>query len=185
MSEGRHQKPRKLPKPVQGDERNYVTIGENERYIYSLCLEGVLLRTRKSNMNEETVPVYIAKDKGRAYVRMDGRGYKLSTLVAKHFVPGYVPDSIIEHRDGNIRNCHVYNLLITPRGGFKAETHKAGRRSPIYADGVRYETIKDCAKSLHVSRGTLYNTLNNGSPRSVLADVKLERIMDDEGVIQP
>ena len=181
MSQGWHKGTGKaLPNPQPGDERNYVTIGENERYIYSLCREGVLLRTRKSNMSEKAAKVFLKHD--RACVNMGGKTHKLSTLVAKHFVKGWVPDSIIEHRDGNIRNCHADNLRIMPRKGFKAKTYKQGRNRPIYANGVRYETVTAYAKGAHVSRGTVYNALKNRHQRSVLEGVEFEfENLENEG----
>lgn len=104
--------------------------------------------------------------KGKARVYIGKYHYRLDTLVAKHFLSGYRTNDILEHLDGNQKNCGAWNLRIVPRSDF-AKKHSRNKRSrPVILDGKRYPSIATCAKALFLDESTVQKYLKGTITRT-------------------
>ncbi len=146
------------------DSWGCVRISESDQFIFSIREDGTLLRTRKCDLQESKAKVTMRKGKARVYI---GKyHYRLDTLVAKHFLSGYRTNDILEHLDGNQKNCGAWNLRIVPRSDF-AKKHSRNKRSrPVILDGKRYPSIATCAKALFLDESTVQKYLKGTITRT-------------------
>ena len=155
--------------------RKYIKFDENERYEYHACSDGYVLRVSKKTFAEQRVKIFMFR--GAASVKVNYKRLYLHTVIARVFLKDYFPKCIIKHKDGNPLHCSADNLYI-----FKGR-HGGGRNQPVvitFMDGKREEfpSVKEAAKVLFVSAGTLSNFLNGKYKSSVLDSqmLKAERI---------
>lgn len=133
-------------------------VSESRLFIFSIREDGTLLRTRFTDLRETKAKVTYKK--GKAFVYIGRLAYRLDSLVAKYFIEGYHPNDIIEHIDGNEKNCAVWNLRIISRSDFAKKTCRNKLCKPVIANGVEYPSVSACAKALYVDEGTVHKRLN-------------------------
>lgn len=143
---------------IDRDALNYARICEGKRYSYSVGENGIVLKTNRNNLKESKAKVSIRNN--RAWVYIGKITYKLDSLVARYFIPEYKPNDIIEHVDGNPKNCAVWNLRIIPRREYNKGRSRNGLAKQVIANGIIYPSIQVCAKALYVEQSTLHNYLN-------------------------
>lgn len=160
-------------KPIDRDALNYSRICEGKRYFYAVCEDGTVIRTQRNNLKESRAKVTVKN--GRAWVNIGHRAYKLDSLVARHFIPGYELNDIIEHIDDNPKKCAVWNLRVIPRSEYNKGRSRNGLSKQVMADGVIYPSVQACANALFVDQSTLHKYLRGQYASSMLDgyDIKL------------
>jgi hypothetical protein len=151
---------------IDRDALNYSRICSGKRYSYAVCEDGTVLRTQHSNMKESRCKVTLIN--GRAFVYIGRIAYKIDSLVAKHFIPGYKPRDVIEHIDGNPLKCAVWNLRVIPRAEYNTGRSRNGLAKPIEINGETYPSIQSAAKALFVDQSTLHNYLRGKYNKTML-----------------
>lgn len=145
--------------PAYGrDSWRCARVSESQQFIFSIREDGALLRTRKSDLRETRAKVTLKK--GKAFVYIGRLAYRLDSLVALHFIKGYQPNDLLEHLDGNEKNCAAWNLRVMPRSEFAKKTCRNKLCRPVIANGVFYPSIAACARALYVDEGTVQKYLN-------------------------
>jgi len=144
-------------RPKDPDSWDCIRIAEGKLYTFSLREDGTLLKTRKKDLRESKAAV--SYKKGKAFVYIGKIAYRLDSLVAKHFLRGYRPNDLIEHINGNEKDCGAWNLRIVRRGDFAKKTCRNKLCIAVIADGVEYPSISACAQALYVNEGTIQKYL--------------------------
>lgn len=142
---------------IDRDALNYARICEGKRYFYAVCEDGTVIRTQRNNLKESKAKVTIKN--GKAWVYIGRTMYKLDSLVARHFIPSYELNDIIEHIDGNPKKCAVWNLRVISRSEYNKGRSRNGLAKEVIVDGVTYPSIQAAAKALYVEQSTLHNYL--------------------------
>lgn len=112
-----------MGRPRDPDSWDCIRIAESELYTFSIREDGTLLKTRKKGLRESKATVTFKG--GKAFVYIGKIAYRLDSLVAKHFLEGYRPNDLIEHINGNEKDCGAWNLRIVRRSDF-AKKRPAG-----------------------------------------------------------
>ena len=155
-----------MKRKIDRDALNCARLEGGKFYSFTIREDGVVLKTRRRDLKETRAKVIITD--GRAWVHIGHTKYKVDTLVAKHFISGYKPYSVIEHMDGNPKNCARWNLRILPRGEYNKRQSRNGLSKPVVADGTIYPSMTTCANALYVDRNTLRNYLNGKYKNTML-----------------
>lgn len=147
------------------DELNYSRICKGKIYSYSVCEDGTIIKTSLKRYKESNVKPYL-KD-GKATVKINGKEYILKHLVAKHFKKRHDDDNVI-NIDGNPFNCSVDNLKVISKRDLGFQTGYMSRSREVIANGIKYRSVRECAKALFVSYQTLFDYLSGKVRHSVL-----------------
>lgn len=158
-------------------------IETGKRYIYCLYEDGTITRTNRKSLKETRQTPYVKRQGRNNYpllkVKFNNKEHIVKQLVAQHFLT-YKNGDAITHKDGDFKNCHKDNLIVTTHKELGQWTGDLARSEPIEVvkdgESTWYKSGREAAKSLFVSYQTLYDYLNGRSgKRSVLADYEIRR----------
>lgn len=136
-------------------------------YINSL---GYIERYKKINFTQHgTSAKFFERVSSRVYERKDShkkeiyltsvvnhKRFAIKRLVAQNFSSQWEKGSKIYHKDGNIKNCNIENLLIYSHR-YQPPTAKRGKAIAIKIDGKwkKFKMIKEAAEYMNVSLASL------------------------------
>lgn len=142
-------------------EHYQVRIAESDRYIWYANSKGFVYKVLKSNGKVIQLSGY--QKRGFKITKVRGYEENLSHLIASTFMRNYYDGCLIGYKDGDKSNCNVENLFIYSREEHGKNTGylSKGKGVLLVKDGKkkRYRSVREAAKSIHVSDQTLLDYL--------------------------
>ena len=162
---------------------------ETQLHLYYIHSQGYVERFPKAKMTAhgvsaqylERVPHHHYQRTGYKrdnyiYVIVNKKHYLVKHLVAKYFSRQWEEGSHVLHKDKNPHNCSLENLIIKPRSYCPSECcNNSPIEFHINGEWRRFNSIKEAAEKLHISRSALkrHITYKNVRPDlSILGDTK-------------
>lgn len=151
-------------------------ISESKRYIWYVSSKGYIFRLCKNTGKRKRLSKY---KKGENYVitKAGGKEYHLNQLVAKVFIHKWFEGCFVLSMDNHIFNNNVENLEVISPKEFINRLKSTSRSMPVLITNRikqktnRYRSIREAAKTLHVSYQTLADYLNDKTVNGVLAEM--------------
>lgn len=154
------------------DELNYSRICTGQNYTYSVCEDGRVIKTSRKHYAESHVAVWLKR--GKAAVKINNKEYILKNLVAQHFITDYKKGDTVITIDGNPFNCNKRNLQVISKAEAGRQSGYLSMSKPVIADGIRYKSIRECAKAHYVSYQTLLDYINGKVKHSILQGLNIK-----------
>ena len=157
-----------------------------KRHKYYVSNQGYVLSVTSKSYKEHKLSGYIKRGRKSApyVVKIGENEHSVKHLVAQAFLPEYKGlASYIFHKDGNIKNCRVDNLIIVPKKEVAKITGARSRSQAVVvinSNGLEttFSSIRKAANNLNCSYQTLLNYINGKSKKSVLDGLTIVKIAE-------
>ena len=138
------------------DVLNYSTIYKTSNFIWQIREDGQVLRTCQKTMKEKKLKPWLHN--GRAVVNICGREYAVKSLVAQHFMPGWIKGMMVENIDGKPMHCAIWNLRAADKTEHMRKLGENCKKAKkVTINDIQYSSMRKAAKAMYVSSTTFWH----------------------------